>query len=346
MRTFMFGRLRAFVRGRIARPLLAATLAVALATPALAQQEVKIGIGFGIGFLPTFILDDMKLVEKHAKAEGLDLKASYPRFSGSAAMQDAVLSGSVDVGVYGVQAMLIAWEKAKGTPQQIIGIAGVTSLPLVLVTNQKDVKTLKDFKQSDRIAMPALVSPQMYALQLAAQKVYGADQYDKLKPLVVSLPHPEALNQLLSGKTEVTAYFSSAPFTQIALKNPNIHTVLTSTDAFGGKASFLVAGATKKVLDANPKLAVVLTKALAEAQDVIKNDPKKAAEIYLKVEPSKTLDNAAVEAILKELKDDFDVSVHGVGASAKFMAQIGQLKSPPASWKDAFVPSLHNTQSD
>ena len=130
------------------------------------------------------------------------------------------------------------------------------------------------------------------------------------------------------------------------IKQPGIHTVLTSTDAFGGKASFLVAGATKKVLDGSPKLAGIVTKALAEAHDVIKKDPKKAAEIYLKVEPSKTLDNAAVEAILKELKDDFDVSVHGVGASAKFMAQIGQLKSPPASWKDAFAPSLHNTQSD
>ncbi|MGE5539228.1 MAG: ABC transporter substrate-binding protein [Gemmatimonas sp.] len=340
MRTFSFDR------RRLVRAAFAAVMAIAFAAPALAQQEVKIGIGFGIGFLPTFILDDMKLVEKHAKAEGLDLKASYPRFSGSAAMQDAVLSGSVDVGVYGVQAMLIAWEKAKGTPQQIEGIAGVTTLPLVLVTNQASVKTLKDFKPSDRIAMPALVSPQMYALQMAAQKEFGADQYDKLKPLVVALPHPEALNQLLSGATEVTAYFSSAPFTQIALKDSRVHTVLTSTDAFGGKASFLVAGATKKVLDANPKLATVVTKALAEAHDVIRNDPRKAAEIYLKVEPSKTLDNAAVEAILRELKDDFDVSVHGVGASAKFMAQIGQLKTPPASWKDAFVPSLHNTQSD
>src|SRR4051812_15510179 len=112
------------------RGILLAPLALILAstlTPAHAQQEVKIGIGFGIGFLPTFILDELDLVEKHAKAEGFDVKATYTRFSGSAAMQDAVLSGSVDVGVYGVQAMLIAWEKAKGTPQQISGIAGVTT---------------------------------------------------------------------------------------------------------------------------------------------------------------------------------------------------------------------------
>jgi hypothetical protein len=40
---------------------------VAIATPALAQQEVKIGIGFGVAFLPTYLMDEMKLVEKHAK---------------------------------------------------------------------------------------------------------------------------------------------------------------------------------------------------------------------------------------------------------------------------------------
>src|SRR3954452_13319938 len=102
------------------RAALAAVL-VAIALPAVAQTAVKIGIGFGIGFLPMFIADELKLVEKHAKAAGIDATASYRRFSGSSAMQDAVLSGSVDVGVYGVAAMLIAWDKARNSPQQIFG---------------------------------------------------------------------------------------------------------------------------------------------------------------------------------------------------------------------------------
>jgi NitT/TauT family transport system substrate-binding protein len=309
-------------------------------------NEVKIGIGFGVGFLPTFILRELKLIEKHAKAAGLDLTANYQRFSGSGAMQDAVLSGSVDIGVYGPQAMLIAWEKAKGTPQQIIGVSGVTTQPLVLITNQENVKSLKDFTPKDRISMPALVSPQMYALQLASEKAFGKGQHDKLRAQVVALPHPESLAQITSGATEITAYFSSAPFTQIALKNPKIKRVLTSTDAFGGKASFLVAGATKRYLDANPKGAEIFQKAIAEASDLIRNDPKKATEIYVKVEPPKTMDAAAIEAIVRELKDDFGTSVHGIKTNADFMGHIGQLKSPPAKWQDAYVPSLHNTKSD
>ena len=328
------------------RTALAGLVLVVLATPAFAQQEVKVGIGFGIGFLPTFICQELGLIEKHAKAAGLDVKASYTRFSGSAAMQDAVLSGSVDIGVYGEQAILIAWEKARGSRQQIFGIAGVTTLPLVLLSNKPDVRSIKDFAPDDRIAMPAMVSPQMYALQIASENAFGRGQHDKLRTQVVSLPHPDALGQLVGGRAEVTAYFSAAPFTQIALKNPRIHTILTSTEAFGGKASFLVAGATIRFLEANPKMAGVLIQALEDAANLIKTDPKRAAEIYLKIEPSKILDQAAVEAILADLKDDFGVEVHGLKTNADFMARVGQLKNPPASFKDVFVPSLHGTQSD
>jgi len=77
---------------------LCATLALtALATSAFATP-LRIGIGFGIGFLPTFILEQQKLIEKHAKAAGLDVEPAYQRFSDSGAMQDAILSGSVDLG--------------------------------------------------------------------------------------------------------------------------------------------------------------------------------------------------------------------------------------------------------
>lgn len=323
-----------------------AALVLAIASPALAQTPVKIGIGFGIGFLPMFVADDQKLVEKQAKAAGLDVTASYQRFSGSSAMQDAILSGSVDMGVYGVAAMLIAWDKAKNTPQQIFGIAGVNSSPLVLVTNKPDVKTLADFAPTDKISMPALVSPQMYALQMISEKVFGPGQQDKLKPQVVALPHPESINAILSGSTEVKAYFSTPPFTQIALNSGKAHTVITSEAAFGGRSSFLVLGATKRYIDANPKMPAVMVAALKEASDFIRAEPRKAAEIYLKIEPNKVLDVDKVEAMLKAMPDDFGVAVYGVKATADFMNRIGVLKTVPASFKDVFLEPIQPTASN
>jgi NitT/TauT family transport system substrate-binding protein len=328
------------------RLLLAACLFAFGLASAQAQTPVKIGTGFGVGFLPMFIADDMKLIEKNAKAAGLDVKAEYIRFSGSSAMQDAVLSGSVDMGVYGVAAMLIAWDKAHGTPSQVFGIAGVNSTPLILLTNVADAKTLTDLKPSDKIAMPALISPQMYALQMLAEKQFGAANYDRFRTQVAALPHPEAVNALMSGGTEVKAYFSTPPFTQILLNSGKAHAIASSEDAFGGRSTFLALGATKRYLDANPKMAAVMVASLREAEGIIRNDPKKAAEIYLKMEPSKYLDAAAVEAMLKARPNDFGVEVTGVKTLADFMGRIGGLKRVPASWTEVFLPVIKDTPSN
>lgn len=323
-----------------------AMMALGLSLSAQAQTPVKIGIGFGVGFLPLFIADEMKLVQKHAMAAGLDAAPSYIRFSGSSAMQDAVLSGAVDMGVYGVAAMLIAWDKARGTGQQVFGIAGVNSTPLVLVTNKSDAKDITDLGPNDKIAMPAMVSPQMYALQMIAEKRFGAGQQDKFRTSVVALPHPESVNSLLTGATEVKAYFSTPPFTQIVLDSGKAHVLTTSEEAFGGRSTFLALGATKKYLDSNPKMAEVMVKALREAADIIRNNPEKAAEIYLKVEPSKVLDVARVTALLKLEKDDFGVEVSGVKATADFMGRVGGLKRVPASYADVFLPVIADTKSN
>jgi len=330
---------RMLVRFGVAFGLAAALTTFAFATP------LRIGIGFGVGFLPTFILEQLKLIEKHAKAAGLDIEPTYQRFSGSGAMQDAILSGSVDLGVYGVPALLIAWDKAKGTANQIFGICGVNSSPLVLVTNKPDAKSLKDLGPGDKISMPAIVSPQMYVLQILSEKTFGEGQKDKLKTQVVALPHPESIGAILSGISEVKAYFSTPPFTQIALDSGKAHKLASSEDAFGGRSSFLVLGGTKKWIDANPKLIPVLVAAFQEAADYIRKDPKGAAEIYLKVEPSKMLDEPKVEAMLKSTPDDFGTEVHAVKAYADFMGRTGGLKNVPASWSDVF-PAIKDTKSD
>jgi NitT/TauT family transport system substrate-binding protein len=250
------------------------------------------------------------------------------------------------MGVYGVAAMLIAWDKARGTNQQVFGIAGVNSTPLVLVTNKADAKDITDLGPNEKISMPAMVSPQMYALQMIAEKRYGAGQQDRFRTSVVALPHPESVNSLLTGATEVKAYFSTPPFTQIVLDSGKTHVLTTSEEAFGGRSTFLALGATKRYLDANPKMAQVMVDALREAGDVIRNNPEKAAEIYLKVEPSKALDVARVTALLKSEKDDFGVEVTGVKTTADFMTRIGGMKRPPASYKDVFLPVIADTNSN
>jgi len=314
-----------------------------ISSPSLAQQPVKIGIGFGLAFLPLYICEDLKLVEKHAKEAHLDVRPTYQRFLGAGQTQDAIASGAIDMGPFGTVPLLAAWEKAKNTPQQILAVSGITSLPPVLLSNRPNVHTIADFKPSDRIAMPTLSAPQMYLLELQSEKTFG--QYDRLRGQVVALSHPDAITALVEGTGAVTAYFSSAPFTQLALRDAAIHRVLSSEDVMNGKTSFLIMGATKAYVDAHPKIPDVIGKAVDEAARIIHDDPRRAAQIFLTHEPSKTLDSAAIAAILQENKDEFGSAVYGVQVFADFMGRHGELKSPPQSWKDIVAPALLNSPS-
>jgi NitT/TauT family transport system substrate-binding protein len=313
----------------------------AMARPACADEQVKIGIGFGLAFLPTYICEDLKLVEKYGKEQHLTIRVSYERFLSAAAVQDAIASRTIDMGPFGTAPLLTAWEKGKETKdtrRQIFAVSGMTTMPLVLLSDQPRVRSIADLRPSDRIAVPTLTAPQMYLLEMQSEKVLG--QYDRLRDEVVALSHADAIAALFSGDGPATAYFASPPFTEIALKDSKMHRILSSEDVIGGKASFLIIGATKSYIEAHPKIPEIVDKAMDEAARLIHDDPRRAAQIYLEHEPSKALDAADIEAVLRENKDGFGSPVGGVQAFADFMGRHGELKTPPQSWKEIVAPAL------
>ena len=330
--------LRRFVLGLAALAALCVT-----AAPARAEDQVKIGLGFGLAFLPVYVCQDLKLVEKRAKELHLDVRASYQRFFGSGPMQDAIASGAIDMGPYGAAPLLAAWDKAKDTPEQILAVSGITTMPLTLVSNRPNVATIADFQPTDRIAMPSLTAPQMYVLEMQSEKTFKA--YDKLQDQVVAMSPAEAVTAMVDGSGVVTAYFASPPFGQIALRDAKVHRVLNSVDVMNGKASFLMMGATRAYIEAHPQMPEAIGKAMEDAARIIRSDPRRAAQIYLTHEPSMSLSGPLIEAVLREIKDEFGSSVYGVQAFADFMGRHGELKSPPKSWKDIVAPALLSSPS-
>jgi NitT/TauT family transport system substrate-binding protein len=325
----------------------AVLFAMLLVVPAVrAQEQVRIGIGFGLAFLPAYICEDQKLVEKYAKELHLNVRASYERFLDAASVQDAIAARQIDAGPFGLAPLLMAWDKAKNakeTRQQILAVSGMTTMPLALLSDQPRVHTIADLRATDRIAMPTLSAPQMYVLEMQSEKVFGA--YDRLRSQVVQLSHADALGALLDGAGPVTAYFASPPYTQIALKDARVHQVLSSEDVIGGKASFLILGARMDYIEAHPKVAAAIDKAMDEAARLIHDDPRRAAQIYLTHEPSKALDARDIAAVLADNKDEFGSAVQAIQAFADFLGRHGELKTPPQSWKEIVAPSLLNSPS-
>src|SRR6202040_109430 len=106
---------------------------------------------------------------------------------------------------------------------------------------------------------------QAIMLQMLAEKTFGPGKFDALDRLTVGMSHPDGTAALLSGKLEISAHFTSAPFQYQQLDNPAIHKVVTSYDATDGPNTFSVTATTGRFREANPKIYQAVFAALAEA---------------------------------------------------------------------------------
>ena len=315
----------------------------ALATPLTAHAEGKISIAqqFGIGYLVLHVVKDRQLIEKHAKAQGLDdIEVEWRTISGATAMNEALLAGAIDVVSAGVPPMLTVWDRTHGR-QNVKAVASLGSLPNYLLSNRAEVKTLQDLSEKDRIAVPAAgVGFQSRTLQIETAKLYGNADFQRFDRISVSLPHPDATVALTRGGSEITAHFSSPPFQYQALESPNVHKLISSYDILGGQATFNVLYATEKFHDANPKTYKAFYDALVEASQIIKADKAAAAETYIKVENSK-LPLAFVKKIIEDPENDFTVSPQRTFIYAEKLHELGVLKNKAASWKDYFFEEAY-----
>jgi len=255
-------------------------------------------------------------------------------------MNDALLSGGLQVASGGIGPLITIWSRTKGN-LDVKGMASLNSMPLLLNTRNPNVKSIKDFTDKDRIALPAVkVSVQAVTLQMAAEKAFGEGQQGKLDPLTVSMSHPDGQTALLSGRSEITAHFSSPPFQYQQLEKPGIHTVLNSFEVLGGPTTFNVIWTTSKFRNENPKLYDAFLKALDEAIAQIAKDKKAAAEAYLRI--SKDKDSVAdILAMLNDPQIVYTTTPLNVMRYANFMAKVGLIKVKPDSWKDLFFPNVH-----
>jgi NitT/TauT family transport system substrate-binding protein len=288
------------------------------------------------------VMEHQQLIEKHAKALGLaDVKVSWFTFNGPSAVNDALISGNIDIASGGVPGLLTLWAKTKGTPQEVRGIAALSSQPFLLNSRSSAIKTIADFKEGDKIAVPAVKSSvQAITLQMAAAKAFGIKEFAKLDTLTVSMSPPDATIALMNGGSEVTSAFSVPPFQYQQLANPDIHTVLNSFAVMGGSHSFTVAWTSAKFRDANPVLYKALIAALKEATDIVNKDKPAAAALWIEDSKSK-LPLTMVGNIVAAPEVRWTMTPENTMKFADFMAEVGTLKGKPASWKDYFFPEIH-----
>src|SRR3954469_14194863 len=319
-----------------------------LADPARAEVDVvKIPKGAGgVGFLPLIVMEEKKLVEQEAQKLGLKLGAEYIRLGGPAVVNDMLLAGAAHFAPAGPPAFITIWDRTASN-MKVKGVAAMTSIPMYLNTKAPHLKSLKDLTPNDKIAVTAVkVSIPAIIMQMAAIKEFGKADYARYDPYTVSLTHPDGVIALLSGKSEVTAHFTSPPFHQRERKDPAVRTITTSNEIMGGPSTFTMLYSPAKFYEENPKTYAAVLKALDAAIDFINADKKAAAEVFRKSDEGRGGKLDDLMEILNDPDVRFPPSPESVMKYANFMADVGSIKQRPAKWQEMFFPDIHGAKGD
>ena len=305
-------------------------------------KEVRFVRQLGLGYLQFYIMEDLRLVEKRAKAMGLgEVTTSYRPLGNATAMMDAILSGNADAAGVGLPPFLTMWDKTLSTIR-VKAVVALNRQPAYLLTRNPTIKSIRDFTEKDRIALPALkASVQAIALEMMAEKTFGPGKHEALNHLVVGMSHPDGTVAMLGGKSEVTSHFTSPPFQNQQLQNPEIRKVLSSYEATDGPHTFSVVAMPSRWREQNPQTYQAVFAALQEANEFITKRPREAAEIFIKIENVK-LTVEFVENLIKDPDFSYEPAPQNVTTILSFMNRIGRLKNNPASWKDLFFSEIHD----
>ena len=316
--------------------------AAAAAAPSIARAEtatLRLGIQYGLTYLPFAVAQHERMIERQAKALGLGaLEIVYNRSAGGTAQNDALLAGGLDCASTGFPSFLILWSKLPAR-LAVRGLMSYGTTPLFLLTRNPAVKTIADFTDTDRIAVPAVKSSiQAVMLQMAAKRQWG--QFDKLDHLTVSRSHPDALIAMLSN-SEINSDFGAPPYQYEALTHPEIHTIATSEAIFGGPSANGLLYMTERFHDANPGVVKALNLGLREALAFVRAEPKQAAAIYLDVTQERTSPALVLQTITAP-GTIWDAAPRGTTQFANFMHETGSIAKVPPGWKDVFFPEAYD----
>src|SRR5262249_59297890 len=129
-------------------------------------------------YLPAMAMHVQRLVEKHLQANGLaGVKVPWVQLGGPAAINDALISGNLHFACQGVPSLAVIWDRTRGGIG-VKALGAIASNNLWLNTRNPNIRSLKDFTDNDRIAVPSLkVSTQAVMLHIAAEQLWGKGQH-------------------------------------------------------------------------------------------------------------------------------------------------------------------------
>jgi NitT/TauT family transport system substrate-binding protein len=322
-----------------------------IAAPAIVSAQTPLTVSFvqqrGLLYLPVDMMVTGGVLQQEATRLGLGkVEATARTLSGPSAITDALLSGSANYGAAALPSLLTLWDKTHGTPNEVRAVGTMSNGAMVLYTINPNVRTIADFTDKDRIAVPSVrISFNAMMLEMAAEKLWNDPH--RLDRLTVGLGHADAVAALSAGygSATVTAHIAVQPFTDRGLKLPGAHVVADSREVFGGPLTQVTLLAAKQTRDKDPTLFKAVGNALEASIKMCNADKPAAAALWKKAQNA----SESVDELLALLDDpgfEFTSQPHRIAYFAAFLQRVGNMKSKVGDWKELFWETAYDQQGD
>ncbi|MBU7005328.1 ABC transporter substrate-binding protein [Phosphitispora fastidiosa] len=286
----------------------------------IAPAKIRVSLQFGLGYAPLQIMKEKKLIEKYLPG----IQVEWIQMGTGGLIRESLIAGELDAGFMGIPPYLIAWDK--GVDWKIA--TALASSPQGLQTYRDDIKSLRDFKEHDKIAVPIPGSVQHILLAMAAEK--ELEDPKALDHNLVSMAHPDGTNALISERG-ITAHFTSPPYIFEELTSANIKQVIDAEEAFGGEHTFLVGVVTKEFHDKYPAAYAAFVAAVNEAIYYVNQNPREAAKMLA---PEFKMSEEKTYEYLTWPGTNFTSTPYGLMGFAEFMKMSGYISKMPTDYSE------------
>lgn len=288
-------------------------------------QKIVLADQYGLAYAPVEIMKQLKLVEEFA---GTGVEVVWSKMANTQTIRESMLAGQLDVGFMAIPPFLIGVDS--GMDWRLM--SGISESPLGLIANAKRVSSFEALRtmvnENDKIALPQPGSIQHILLSMASKRQWGdAQLFDQS---LVAMKHPDGLSALLADQ-QVVAHFTAPPYLQLGLAEPDMTTLLTGEEAFGGSFTFIV-GVSHADFYSRENHYRAVEEALKAALDYIESQPEDTAK---RLAQAYNISEAEAYEQLYKQGMRFSDHIEGLEAFAEFMVAEGLIESV-LPWSDYY----------
>lgn len=278
------------------------------------EPATKLAIAYqpGLGYASLLIAKQEETVAKALP----DVEVSWQEMNSGSAIRDGIIGDNLQIGAGGIGPFLVGLDA--GVDWKVF--SGLNNMSLYLNAMDAKIQSVSDLEGAGSIAMPAPDSIQAVVLRKAAEEELGDAK--ALDTQIVSMGHPDGVQALLGG--QIVAHLTSPPFQEQEI-GEGATKLLESYDLFG-EHTFNSVFAKTEFAECNPEIIDELVTIIAEANDMLTNDPAEASRI---LSEEMGIPAADVEEQITSEDVAFVNTPSGFGTFAEFMQSIGMISETP-----------------